>query len=171
MSRYFGSILLTVLVASGFTTAASAASLKDVILDEIDPGRLNGTVVSYQEELSPEQQTEFTSNLQAGQGYFITPRAVVSWVSDGIQHVKTVMIFLVPLQSGARVTPVAVSCQHSGCSNQCTVTGCTLTTVNGLPACSGASCQGQACGNPNCSKTESTSVGLGSDLLLFGTAD
>ncbi|MBP7147156.1 MAG: hypothetical protein KBD01_06405 [Acidobacteria bacterium] len=155
-----------------FATAmkSDAANVKDIILDEVDPGRVNGTVASYYDELTPELQAQFSTNFNAGQGYYITPVVNISWAAGGVQYVQTTRIHLVPLNGGQIVVPMAVTCTHSGCSGAfCTTLGCNVTLDGaGLPACTGASCSGvSSCTvqTPTCSKTETVGT---QGLAVFG---
>ncbi|GAB4370054.1 MAG: hypothetical protein Kow0062_04430 [Acidobacteriota bacterium] len=148
--------------------SAQAASVKSIILAEVDPGGENGTVVSFYDELTPEQKAQFASNFDDGQGYFISPVATVTWTADGIQYTETTKIFIVPVDGGAVVVPMSVTCSHSGCANACSPDGCTPTGEGKNVSCSGATCSGTECGsqNPTCSKTSSTAK---TSFLMFGS--
>lgn len=161
-------LLVAGAIAASAIAPSEAASVKNIILEEVDPGGTNGTVVSYYAELTPEQQAEFASNYDDGQGYYISPVATVSRTAGGMHYTETTSIFIVPLGAGSVVVPISVTCSHSGCSQGCTVTGCSATSVDNKPACTGASCSGKGCGaqNPSCSKTESTAK---SSFLVFGS--
>lgn len=147
---------------------AGADSVKDIILAEVDPGGTNGTVVSYHDELTPEQEAQFASNKEAGLGYFISPVATVTRTSGGVRYAETTKIFIVPLDGGAVVVPLSVKCTHSGCTQASSPAGCGPTKIDGQPACSGASCSGDGCGaqDPSCSKVESTDR---RSFLMFGS--
>jgi len=169
MTRRVPIILLTVgAVALAAVTSSEAASVKSIILDEVDPGGTNGTVASFYDELTPEQRSEFSSNLDAGLGYFISPVATVSRSGSGVHYTETTRIFVVPLGGGGVVTPLAVTCSHSGCANSRTANGCAPTGEGGEISCSGATCGGKECGsqNPVCSKTTTTER---SAFLKFGS--
>lgn len=165
--------VLTVLVILGTLalstpTNSQAASVKDIILSDVDPGHANGTVVKYYDELTPEQQAQYSSNYDAGLGYVISPVATVSWIDNGVRYTQTTKILIVALDSGHVVVPMSLLCSHSGCSGGCSVTGCDPSTVGGKGSCSGATCTGTACGaqNPSCSKTSGLNS---SSLAVFGT--
>ena len=160
-------LLLAGAVALAAVTYSEAASVKSIILEEVDPGGANGTVVSFYDELTPEQKSEFSSNLDDGQGYFISPVATVSWSGGGASYTETSRIFIVPVGGGA-VVPISVKCSHSGCSNACTADGCVPTGEGKDISCTGATCGGEKCGiqNPTCSKTTTTEK---SAFLVFGS--
>ncbi|MCU0225651.1 MAG: hypothetical protein MUF27_16625 [Acidobacteria bacterium] len=165
------SFLVTLGIIALFGAADSqATAVKDIIVNAVDPGHANTTIVRWFDELTPEQQVAFDSSFNAGDGYYIAPTATVTWTENGTLYVKTTTIFIVPLNGGQTVVPMAVTCTHSGCTGECTTSGCNKgTDSNGKPECSGVSCKNGVvtCSqNPNCSKTESTAA---SAFLLFGT--
>ncbi len=162
-------ILLAVgAVALAAVTSSEAASVKSIVLDEVDPGGTNGTVASFYDELTPEQKSEFSSNLEGGLGHFISPVATVSRTDSSAHYVETTRIFIVPLRGGSVVVPISVTCTHSGCVNSSTADGCAPTGEGGDISCSGATCSGKECGsqNPVCSKTTTTER---SAFLVFGS--
>lgn len=161
-------LLVAAVVAMVAVTYTHAASVKSIILAEVDPGGTNGTVASFYDELTPEQKAQFASNFDDGQGYFISPVATVTWTADGVRYTETTKIFIVPVDGGAVVVPMSVTCSHSGCANACSPDGCAPTGEGKDVSCSGATCSGTECGsqNPTCSKTSSTAK---ASFLMFGS--
>ncbi len=165
------SVVLGALAISAVANS-EAASVKDIILAEVDPGGVNGTVVLFYDELTPEQEAEYSSSFENGDGYFISAQSTVTWIDAGVRYTQIKSIFVVPLGDGDVVVPLGVTCSHSGCNSLCTTSGCNRTKDSvGKPACSGAKCEdssGSPCAgqNPTCSKLESTDTSF---FLAFGS--
>lgn len=160
--------LVTAVLAAALSLVAvtdlQAATVKQIILAEVDPGGAQGTQVKFYDELTPEQQAEFNASYVGGQGYFISARVTVTWTSGETQYVDTTGIFIVTIGGGGTIVPVSVTCHHSGCGSGCKTDGCRPDPSGG---CSGATCGGTACsGAPICSKTETLST---SGFVAFGS--
>lgn len=159
--------LVTAVLAAALSLVAvtdlQAATVKQIILAEVDPGGAQGIQAKFFDELTPEEQAEFNANHLGGQGTFISARVTVTWTSGETQYVDTTGIFIVTIGGGSTVVPISVTCHHSGCGGGCQTKGCEPDPSGG---CSGATCVGSGCGNPICGKTETLSA---SGFVAFGS--
>ena len=154
------------IVALAAISLSMAANVKTIILNEVDPGGVNGTIAKYHDEMTSAELDEYQTNYDNGLGYYISPLANVQRIIDGVTTNETTKMFIVSINSGATVIATSVTCSHSGCTAGCTTTGCHPITADSLPACSGAYCTGSNCISPTCSKTESTNS---LSLMLVGS--
>lgn len=164
--------LVTAVLAAALSlfavTDLQAATVKQIILAEVDPGGAQGTQVKFYDELTPEQQAEFNASYETDKGTFISAVATLAWKSGEVKRVQTTGIFIVLIDGGRIVVPVSVTCRHSGCGPGCEVAGCNPAVVNGSVVCSGGSCNGSNCEGPICSKSTTLSA---SGFVVFGSID
>ena len=160
---FSGMLAIVALAAISFSMAEN---VKTIILNEVDPGGVDGIIAKYHDEMTSAEQDEFQTNYDDGLGYYLSPLANVMRIVDGVTTYAATQMFIVPIGNGDVVVAISVTCTHSGCHGTCTTTGCSLGTTAGKPSCSGATCTGSGCGNPGCSKSESTSS---LSLMLFGS--
>lgn len=163
---FSGMLAIVALAAISFSMAEN---VKTIILNEVDPGGVNGTIAKYHDEMTSAELDEYQTNYDDGLGYYISPVATVTRIDNGDTVTETHKMLIVSINAGSTVIATRVTCTHSGCTGGCYVGGCHPTTEPGssLPACSGATCTGGSCGSsPNCSKSESTSS---LSLIVFGS--